>query len=209
LAQAAIGPGMEVFSSYSRVLHADGRPMTVREALALINQTLDETLAEQEGEFDADTRWAIAWFDQHGFDEGGFGDAELLSKAKNTSVEGLVGAGVALSARGKVRLLRPDELPKDWEPAKDSRRTVWEATHHLVRRLEAGGVRAAGELVRLLGSEADAARDLAYRLYAVCERRKRAAEALAYNSLVQAWPDILQAASGADTGEAEQIRMDL
>ncbi|GIX27881.1 MAG: hypothetical protein KatS3mg123_1762 [Burkholderiales bacterium] len=122
-AQAAIGPGMAIFSKYSRVLEASGRPMSVRTALALINQTLTEVLSEQEDEFDADTRWAIAWYEQHGFEEGEFGDAELLSKAKVTSVNGLVEAGIVSSRRGMVRLLRPEELPTDWDPAEDRRLT--------------------------------------------------------------------------------------
>ena len=139
LAQASIGPGMAVFSRYARVIEADGRPMTVRTALQLINQALDEVLAEQEGEFDSDTRWAIAWFDQYGVDEGPFGTAETLSKAKNTSVVGLSQEGILSARGGKVRLLRRDELPEDWDPATDTRRTVWEVTQHLIRALETKG----------------------------------------------------------------------
>ena len=138
LAQAAIGPGMAVFTRYSKVLDASGEPVSVREALALINQTLDETLAEQEGDFDADTRWALAWFDQSGFAEGQYGVAETLSKAKNTSVEGMVDAGILVSQAGKVRLLRPDELADDWDPQTERRLTVWESVHHLVRVLDRG-----------------------------------------------------------------------
>ncbi len=190
LAQAAIGPGMAVYTRYSRVLDAEGKPLSVREALALINQTLDEVLAEQEGDFDADTRWALAWCEQSGFAEGEYGIAETLSKAKNTSVAGMVEAGILASKGGKVRLLRPDELPEDWDPARDGRLTVWEVVHHLIRLLEAGGENAAAELVAKLGTKANVARDLAYRLYAMCERRKRAKEAMAYNALVQSWPEI-------------------
>jgi putative DNA methylase len=116
LAQAAIGPGMAVYTRYAKVLDAEGRPLSVREALALINATLDEALAEQEGDFDADSRWALAWFEQHGFDEGEFGVAETLSKAKNTSVAGMVEAGIVASARGKVRLLRPTNCPPTGTP---------------------------------------------------------------------------------------------
>lgn len=195
LAQAAIGPGMAVFTRYAKVLDAQGEPMTVREALALINSTLDEALAEQEGDFDADTRWALAWFEQSGFAEGEYGVAETLSKAKNTSVQGLVDAGVLASSRGKVRLLRPDELPDTWDPAKDPRLTAWETVHHLVRTLEAGGETAAAELAAKLGSRAELARELAYRLYTVCERKKRAAEALSYNALVQSFPEITRLAA--------------
>jgi putative DNA methylase len=194
LAQAAIGPGMAVYTRYAQVLDAQGRPVGVREALALINQTLDEVLSEQEGDLDAETRWALAWFEQHGFAEGDFGDAETLSKAKNTSIEGLVEAGILESKRGKVRLLRPGELPEGWDPATDARLTVWEMVHHLVRVLEAGGEQAAAALLAELGGRADVARELCYRLYTLCERKKRAAEALSYNALVQSWPEIARLA---------------
>lgn len=192
LAQAAIGPGMAVFTRYSKVLDAEGNSMTVREALSLINQTLDEVLAEQEGDFDADSQWALAWFEQYGFDDGEYGVAETLSKAKNTSVTGLVEAGILASKAGNVRLLKPEELPANWDPAKDSRLTIWEMAHHLIRVLNAGGETAAAELVAKLGSKADIARELAYRLYTQCERKKRANEALAYNALVQSWPEIIR-----------------
>jgi putative DNA methylase len=192
LAQAAIGPGMAIFTRYGKVLDAEGRAMTVREALALINQVLDETLAEQEGDFDAESRWALAWFEQFGFAEGEFGLAETLTKAKDTSVQGMVEAGIVTAGKGKVRLLTPEELPADWDPRTDSRLTAWEVVHHLIRVLNAGGERAAAQLVATLGATADAARELCYRLYTICERKKRAQEALAYNSLVQSWPEILR-----------------
>jgi putative DNA methylase len=194
LAQAAIGPGMAVYTRYAKVLDAEGKPLTVREALALINATLDEALAEQEGDFDADSRWALAWFEQHGFAEGEFGVAETLSKAKNTSVAGMVEAGIVASARGKVRLLKPEELPADWDPARDTRLTAWETVHHLIRALESGGEAAAAALLAKLGSQAEVARELAYRLYTLSERKKRAAEALSYNALVQSWPEIARLA---------------
>ena len=139
LAQTAIGPGMAVYTRYAKVLDAAGEPMSVREALALINQILDEVLAEQEGDFDADSRWAVTWFEQHGFDDGDYGDAETLSKAKNTSVAGMVDAGFLRSRAGRVRLLRPRELPDYWDPEVDTRLTAWESVHHLVRVLELGG----------------------------------------------------------------------
>ena len=199
LAQAAIGPGMAVYTRFSRVLDAAGHALTVREALALINQVLDEALAEQEGDFDADSRWALAWFEQHGFSAGDYGVAETLSKAKNTSVQGLVEAGILNSQAGQVRLLKPDELPADWDPETDPRLTVWEMVHHLIRVLEAGGELAAAKLVEKLGARAESVCELCYRLYTVCERKKRAAEALSYNSLVQSWPEIVRLAE-------EQIR---
>jgi putative DNA methylase len=204
LAQAAIGPGMAVYTRYARVLDAEGRPVSVRKALALINATLDEALAEQEGDFDADTRWAIAWFEQHGFGEGEFGVAETLSKAKNTSVAGLAEAGVLETKRGKVRLLRPEELPADWNPETDPRLTAWEMVHQLIRVLESGGESGAAELVAKLGARAETARELAYRLYTLCERKKRAAEALSYNALVQSWPEIVRLARESGTTRPAQ-----
>ena len=194
LAQASIGPGMRIFTQYRQVLNADGSAMTVREALALINATLDEVLAEQEGDFDSDTRWALTWSEQHGFDEGEYGDAEQLSKAKNTSAEGLVQAGVIESRRGKVRLLSASELNPDWDPATDHRPTVWEMTHHLIRLLESEGEEAAADLAARLGGQAETARDLAYRLYVVSDRKKRAEDARQYNGLVQSWFEIMRLA---------------
>jgi putative DNA methylase len=194
LAQAAIGPGMAVYTRYARVLDAGGKPLSVREALSLINQTLDEALAEQEGDFDADTRWALAWFEQQGFSEGEFGVADVIARAKNTSVDGMKEAGILASSRGKVRLFKPSELPEDWDPTTTPRLTAWEVVHQLIRTLEAGGEGAAASLVGKLGSKAEAARELAYRLYTVCERKKRAAEALSYNGLVQSWPEITRLA---------------
>lgn len=208
LAQAAIGPGMAVFTRYALVLDALGHAMLVREALALINETLDTALAEQEGDFDPDSRWALAWFEQFGFDEGEYGVAETLSKAKNTSVSGLVQAGILSSARGKVRLLKSEELLTDWDPVTDARLTNWETVHHLIRVLTSGGEGAAAELVAKLGVKAEPARELAYRLYTLCERKKRAADALAYNGLVQSWPELLrQAEEGGKAKVAEQVTM--
>ena len=207
LAQAAIGPGMAVYTRYAKVLDAEGKALSVREALALINQTLDEALAEQEGDFDADSRWALAWFEQSGFDEGEYGIAEMLSKAKNTSVDGMVEAGILTSRAGKVRLLTPKELPADWDPTTDLRLTAWEMVHHLVRVLEAGGESAAAELATQFGAKAEAARELCYRLYTLCERKKRAAEALSYNSLVQSWPEITRLAGEEQKTEAEQTSL--
>ena len=194
LAQAAIGPGMAVYTRYAKVLDADGKAIPVRAALALINQTLDEALAEQEGDFDADTRWALAWFEQIGFDEGEFGVATVLARAKATGMDGLVEAGIIVSGKGKVRLLQPAELPSDWDPTTDKRLTIGEMVHQLIRVLEAGGEGAAAGLVIKLGSKAETARELCYRLYTLCERKKRANEAMAYNGLVQSWPEITRLA---------------
>lgn len=202
LAQAAIGPGMAVYTRYARVLDAEGKPLTVREALGLINQTLDEVLAEQEGDFDPDSRWAITWFEQVGFAVGDYGTAEQLSKSKNTSVSGLVEAGILASKGGKVRLLKPNELPDDWDPTTDKRLTSWETVHHLIRVLEAGGEGAAAKIVSKLGAKAEVARELCYRLYTLCERKKRTAEALSYNGLVQSWPEITRLAREGESIDA-------
>lgn len=207
LAQAAIGPGMAVYTRFAKVLDAEGKPLTVRDALALINAELDEVLAKQDSDFDADTRWALTWFDQIGFEEGEFGTADVLSKAKGTAVSGLVEAGIVASRGGKVRLLKPAELNPAWDPETDPRLTVWEMVHHLIRALDAGGEAAAAALLAKLGTKGEIARELAYRLYAVAERRRRAGEALAYNGLVQSWPEISllakQTADAAPTGPAQ------
>lgn len=207
LAQAAIGPGMAVYTRYSKVVDAEGKPVEVREALALINQMLDEALAEQEGDFDSDSRWALTWFEQSGFSEGEYGLAEQLSKSKNTSVAGMVEAGILASKRGKVRLLKPDELPADWNPTTDPRLTAWEIVHNLIRALSIGGESAAAALVSKLGAKAEIARELAYRLYTLCERKKRAAEALAYNGLVQSWPEIARLAREGSKPVVEQATL--
>jgi putative DNA methylase len=207
LAQAAIGPGMAVFSRYAKVLEFDNSPMRVRTALALINQALDEVLTEQEAEFDADTRWALAWFEQHAHDEGLYGNAETLSKAKNVSVRGLEESGILEAKGGKVRLLGRDELNGLWDPTTDSRLTVWEVTQHLIRKLDQDGESGAAELLRKLGGLGEVARDLAYRLYTTCERKKWAQEALAYNSLVVAWPEISRMARQSAPAGPSQITM--
>ncbi|WP_295583358.1 DUF1156 domain-containing protein [uncultured Lamprocystis sp.] len=221
LAQAAIGPGMAIYTRYAKVLDAEGKALPVRAALALINQTLDEALAEQEGDFDADSRWALTWFEQTGFAEGDYGVAEQLSKSKNTAVAGLVEAGILVSKAGKVRLLKPVELPADWDledekrgkrsekregsslTAHSSRLTPhWMMVHQLIRVLESGGEGAAAALVAKLGSQAETARELCYRLYTLCERKKRATEAMAYNGLVQSWPEITRLAQASPRADA-------
>ena len=194
LAQAAIGPGMAVYTRFAKVIDAEGKSLSVRAALAMINQVLDEALAEQEGDFDVDTRWALTWFDQVGFAEGDFGVASVLAQAKATGMDGLVEAGIIVSGKGKVRLLQPSELPADWDPTTDNRLTVWEMVHHLVRVLEVGGESAAAILLAKIGNQAEIARELCYRLYTLCERKKRANEAMAYNGLVQSWPEIVRLA---------------
>jgi putative DNA methylase len=203
LAQAAIGPGVAVFSRYSKVVEADGSAMSVRTALGIINQVLDETLAQQEGDFDSDTRWAVAWFDQFAMKPGEYGVAETLSKAKNSAVNALVEAGIIEARSGRVRLLAREELAADWDPAADRRLTVWEVTQHLIRALETGGESAAAELVGRVGGIAETARELAYRLYNICERRRWANEAVSYNGLVVAWPAILRVAAEQPGGAVQ------
>ncbi len=208
VAQASIGPGMAIFSRYEKVLEADGSPMTVRTALQLINEALDEYLTEQEGELDSDSRFAVTWFEQHGYDDGAYGDAETLAKARNVSVSGVAEAGILKSAAGKVRLLRRDELAADWDPAKDERLTVWEATQHLIKRLDEKGEEGAARLLDGLGRLSEQIRDLAYRLYSSCERRKWAEEARAYNGLVIAWPEVERLASQLRHRAPEQATME-
>ena len=204
LAQAAIGPGMAVYTRYAKVVDSTGNPVTVREALALINETLDEVLSTQEGDFDADTRWALAWFEQHGFEDGDYGVAETLSKAKNTSVFSLKIIGILRSRGGKVRLLMPLYLRPDWDPRTAGRVSAWLSLHHLIRIHNAGGEQAAAAFVRKLGGLAETARELAYRLYALAERTKRPREALWYNALVQSWPEIARLAR-QNTGDQEEL----
>ncbi|MBD2329688.1 DUF1156 domain-containing protein [Alkalinema sp. FACHB-956] len=207
LAQSSIGPGMAIFSRYAKVLESDGSPMRIRTALQLINQTLDEFLAEQEGEFDTDTRWALAWFEQYQFSEGQFGDAETLSKAKNTSIKGMTEAGILTAKAGKVQLVPRDALPKDWNPAKDNRIPVWEATQHLIRALDQNGETGAAHLLAQLGNLGEVARDLAYRLYSICDRKGWTQEAIAYNSLVISWSEIARLATEKQNSTPTQIEL--
>ena len=189
LAQAAIGPGMEVFSKYSAVLNADGSKMTVGEAIRLINAQLDTD------DFDPPTRFCRDWLRTHGWTEGPFGDADTLSRAKGTTVDYVKDAGVLESGGGKVRLLRWEDYPEDYDPARDRNRPAWEACHHLVRVLRRRGPTEAGKLLARMPEAGESARALAYALYVLCERKGMAQEAAAYNELVTAWNDILAAAS--------------
>ncbi len=204
LAQAAIGPGMAVFTRHARILEADGTPMSVRTALQIINQELDAYLAAQEGEMDGDTRFCLTWFDQHGMLPGPFGEADVLARAKNTSAEGMVRAGVLTAKGGQVTLIPRSEYPSGWDPLADTRFTLWECTQHLIKRHQEGGEAAAAALVARLGpGRGEEAKTLAYRLYAICERKGWTQEALAYNEFVVAWPEILKK-TVAITGEGPQ-----
>jgi putative DNA methylase len=197
---------MAIFSRYAKVLESDGTPMKVRSALALINQALDEVLSEQEGEFDGDTRFALTWFEQRGTADGPYGEADVLARAKDTSVGGMVEAGILVSRAGRVRLLRRDEFPNEWDPVTDRRPTAWEAAQHLTRRLGDGGEDSAAALLRRLGgSYGEQARDLAYRLFSICERKGWAQEAMPYNALVVAWPEIARRVAGTPEAEAQQV----
>jgi putative DNA methylase len=197
LAQASIGPGIAIYSRYSNVLEADGTAMSVRTALGLINQALDEHLAEQDGDIDPDTRFAVAWFTQFGFEEGDFGQADVLARGKNTSVAGVEAAGVVDAGRGKVKLRHWKAYdPGAWNPTEDKRPTIWEATHHLIERLNTHGEKGAATLLNKMPPDMSAeARQLAYRLYSICERNSWADHARDYNALVVSWSGIGEVAA--------------
>jgi putative DNA methylase len=205
-AQAAIGPGMAVFSRYAAVLESTGDPMTVRKALALINGIKDELLGESIEELDKDTRWAVQWYTEDGFNWGEAGKANLLANAQATAVNGLVAAGILEVEGNRVRLISPENLPADWDPETDRRLTVWEMTHHLLRIYyhQKQGDAATAALLRKLGRKADVARDLAYKLFTVCEKQKRSAEAQGYNALVLGWPDLLKLAQQRATAKGPE-----
>ena len=192
LAQASIGPGMSIYSRYSQVVESDGTPLRVRVALQMINQELDAALASQEGEYDSETRWAIAWFEQYGMQEGEYGVAETLSKAKNMSVARLEHIGLVESRAGKVRLRRREELPGEWAAPNS---TVWEVAQRMIYALlegkgDMGGENGTANILRQAMSLSESVRDLLYRLYTVCERKGWTQEALAYNALVTSWTRI-------------------
>jgi putative DNA methylase len=191
LAQACIGPGMALFSKHRGVLEADGTLMPVRAALVHINKAVDDYFAHAEGDLDGDTRFCIGWFQHKGFDTGAFGEADVLARAKGTAVDGVVEAGVLFASKGKVRLLRIREYPRRWDPTKDSRVPVWEACHHMCRALGESESEA-GALLARMPEKQDAIRQLAYRLYTICERQKWAEEARAYNDLITSWPAIVE-----------------
>lgn len=196
LAQAAIGPGMGVFSQYAAVLESNGEPMSVKTALMLINRQVDEVLGGET--FDADTNFCLGWFDEVGFGTGAFGNADVLARAKATSVDAVKHAGVLASDGGKVRLLKPDEYPEGWDPQSDNRTPVWEALHQLIRAYNAGGESAAGSLLARMPEKSGDIRRLAYWLYNACAERKRLPEeARAYNELITAWHAIEAASHDA------------
>ncbi|MDE0654788.1 MAG: DUF1156 domain-containing protein [bacterium] len=197
LAQAAIGPGMAVYTRFERVLADDGSPIEVREALAMINEVLDETLTGAGAELDGITRWALTWFDEHGFAEGSFGCAERLSEARDVSMADLIAAGVVVAEGDRVRLCQRGELRAVQDRIRAGSPSVWEATQHLLRHLCDGGEQEAVALLsRIDAGAAAGVRDLAYQLFRICTRRNRSAEAAACNSLVNSWPELSRLAAG-------------
>lgn len=191
LAQATIGPGMGIYSRFEKIMEQNGTPMSVRTALSLINKALGEILAEQEGDFDTETRWALAWFEQNEFATGEFGDANALALAKNTAVNALVNSGVVKSRAGKVQLIPRTELSPTWDPTVDNRVVIWEFTQHLIKQLQEHGETGAAKLYKKLGPTADIARELAYHLFTICEKKGWVQEAQAYNSFVLSWNQIV------------------
>jgi putative DNA methylase len=206
LAQAAIGPGMTMYSKYAGVLEADGSPMSVYTALTLINKAIDEYFTQVESSMGPDTRFCVDWFQQYGFREGPFGEADVLARAKGTTVEGVQKAGVIQSGKGRVRLLKVSEYPADWDPARDLRVPVWEACHHLSRTLKNSEMVAATLLARMPEQE-EPIRQLAYRLYTLCERKGWAEDARNYNELITSWHAIVQA-SYKIGHRTEQMRLE-
>lgn len=214
LPQAAIGPGMAVFSRYSSVIEADGSHMTVRSALERINEILDQVLNEQEGDFDPTTRFAIAWYRHHGYNTGVFGEADSLARARNSSVEVMARDEILTSAAGKVGLLKPSDLPDDYDVLTDDHTSGWEALHHLIRLLESRGVSAAGGFLANALSRSDGAvdaelvKELAFLLFSMAEKNGWTKDALSFNSLATSWPEIVEASQAADVVPLEQTSFD-
>lgn len=204
LAQSAIGPGMAVFSRYSKVLEADGNPMSVRTALQIINQELDSYLTEQESEMDKETRFCVAWYEQFGWKDGPFGDANTLATAKGTAVNAL--ESVIYAKAGKVRLLKRNELTEDWDPTNDRRLTVWECIQYLIDKLEQKGESGAANIIRKIGGLAEPVKELSYRLYSLCMKKGWTEDALAYNSLISSWQSIVDKAQSAEHVSEETKR---
>ena len=217
LAQAAIGPGMGVFSRYSRVVSPDGSDMSVAEALMQINAVLDEVLTDQDDDLDPDTRWCLSWYETRGFDEGPYGDAETLASARNASIDALRRSGVLNAGGGRVSLIAPPDLPDDYDPRTDDRISHWEVVLHLARALETGGLDSTGRLLagaRERGLDGDALRSLAYRLYDLAEKHGRTRDGGLFNGLGSSWPEIEAAAraataAGAGARAADQTALDL
>lgn len=195
LTQAAIGPGMAIFSRFARVVEPTGEAMRVKTALGLINQVRSEILSEQDDEFDAETRWAIQWFERYAFDTGPFGEAEKLFWATATSLDGLRRTGIVATKAPDVWLLDPESLPTGWDPVTDQKTCTWEVTMQLLRVLHSDGESEAGALLAKVGHFGDLAHDLAYRIADICESTKRASTALLVNGLIASWPEISRKAA--------------
>lgn len=207
LAQAAIGPGMEIFSQYEAVLNSDGTPMTVHAAMLEINREITDYLNPESGNFDRATLFCNEWFTQYGWEQGPFGEADVLARAKGTTVAAIKESGVISSERGKVQLLAWRDYPKDYVPEKDAHRPTWEACHHLIRVLNQSGESAAGELLARMPESSENARQLAYYLYTLCERAKKADDARYYNELITSWHAIVSASleyTGKVTSNSKQ-----
>lgn len=208
LAQAAIGPGMATFSKYSRVIEPSGEAMSVRDALRAINAILDEVLSQQEGDFDDDTRWCVAWFETHGFETAGYGQAETLASAKNSSVAGLARAGVISSGGGKVRLLTPEELPPDYDPRLDDRVSLWEVVLHMAKALDIQGLQESGRVLAAAeerGLDMTAAHELAYLLYSIAEKRGLTKAGILFNALGSSWPEVRAAATAVEESRSAWV----
>lgn len=212
LPQAAIGPGMAVFSRYSRVIENDGSAMTVRSALARINEILDQVLAEQEGDFDAATRFAIAWYRQHGYATGSFGDADNIARARNTAVDAMDRAGILTSVAGKVTLLAPNDLPEDYDVLSDASVSAWEVLHHLIVFAQRDGIAAAGAFLADARErpevDVDLIKELAFLLYSIAEKNAWTKDAQAFNGVATSWQEVVEASrSAAPAGT--QVAFDL
>ena len=209
--QSSIGPGMGIFSRYEAVLESDDQPMTVKSALQLINQELDDFIGGFQGEFDQETRFTITWFEQHGMGRGDYGTANSLATARGISVDSVKHAGIVESQAGKVRILNRDELLDDWDPQTDTHLTIWECLQYLVRQHEKDGIAyETALLLRKIGGKADAVKDLAYCLYDIsANKRQDAKEATAYNALIADWTELTREAAGIHDMRGDgQTRMD-
>lgn len=203
IAQSTIGPGIKVFSRYAKVVEADGTAMSVSSALGIINDVLGEVLDGEEAELDADSRFAVTWYGQHGYNPSNSGDADSQARAKNTSLTGIQAAAIGEARGGTFRLFERHELDPAWSPADDARLTVWEATQHLVASLERSESEAA-QLLRRLGGYGDRARQLAYLLFHKATEKGWAEEAGAYNALINAWPALQAVATGPEEVDGQQ-----
>jgi putative DNA methylase len=210
LPQAAIGPGMAILSRYAKVVEANGDAMTVRSALQVINQVLGEVLSAQEGDLDSGTRWCVKWFESYGFDPGPYGEAETLASAFNTSVAGLDRSRALSSRAGKVQLFEPVALSEGYDPHADDHITLWEVVIHLAKALDEKGLDAAGLLMARAASrvDLDAAKELAYLLFSIAERKRWSSVAQLFNMLAASWADVLDAARRTPDPAGEQLVLD-